>query len=482
MDLKGVRFVVPCVLSPTGWVRRKLTGTEMCHVLDIPVEVTNSLTLSEVIAVCKEPVLHLKIATKVIATAMAYTSSTRQAMVDRDRDSIKRCKVDVSAECSGEVLSSVGLSNDAKLDRKLRAVKSDDATVPEYLWDLVLVLDGDKGKIGRLFHLRHFILRWLKRRFRREFVNWFYGKYHALSKRLLGKSTSSYTEWSKTLRNYLRKSPEAAVDWEAGAECVRRYSGADWWEWTNGSRPHYWRWPQEYQKQIRDGVPPWLKSAIPKWLVPQQVERVVQVWEAMKKKLDKVRRLGYIGPGKVESLTSFFSVPKGENDIRMVYDGTKSGLNDAMWAPWFALPTVESHLWFVTRDSYLGNMDIGDMFHNFVLHEKVQELAGIDLTTFYPSELSQGVRTLWERWRRCAMGLRSSPYNTIQGVLFGEEVIRGDPMSPENIFRWDEVLLNLPGSPTYKPHIAWVRKMRKDGKVACDFITYVDDTRSCGNS
>jgi len=29
MDLKGVRFVVPCVLSPTGWVRRKLTGTEM---------------------------------------------------------------------------------------------------------------------------------------------------------------------------------------------------------------------------------------------------------------------------------------------------------------------------------------------------------------------------------------------------------------------------------------------------------------------
>ncbi len=52
----------------------------------------------------------------------------------------------------------------------------------------------------------------------------------------------------------------------------------------------------------------------------------------MKKKLEKVRRLRYIILGPVK-LTSFFSVPKGENDIRMVYDGTKSGLNDSMWAP-----------------------------------------------------------------------------------------------------------------------------------------------------
>jgi hypothetical protein len=203
----------------------------------------------------------------------------------------------------------------------------------------------------------------------------------------------------------------------------------------------------------------------------------------MKQKLDKVRRLEYIGPGRVESLTSFFSVPKGEEDIRMVYDGTKSGLNDAMWAPWFALPTIEGHLRFVTKDSFMGDLDIGDMFHNFILHERVQVLAGIDLTTFYPVELSQGVRTIWERWKRCAMGLKSSPYNTIQGALYAEEVIRGDPKARENVFRWDEVSLNLPGSPSYQPHLAWVRKVRhEDDKVACDFVTYVDDTRSCGNS
>jgi hypothetical protein len=131
----------------------------------------------------------------------------------------------------------------------------------------------------------------------------------------------------------------------------------------------------------------------------------------------------------------------------------------------------------------MGDMDIGDMFHNFMLHEKVQVLAGIDLTTFYPAELTGEVQVLWERWMTSAMGLRSSPYNTIQGVLFAEEVIRGDPRVADNVFRWDEVRLNLPWSHSYQPHVAWVSKIRhEDGRVACDFITYVDDTRSFGNS
>jgi len=133
----------------------------------------------------------------------------------------------------------------------------------------------------------------------------------------------------------------------------------------------------------------------------------------MRKKLDKVRRLKYIQAGRVDSLTSFFAVRKGETDTRMVYDGTKSGLNDAMWAPWFALPTIETHLRFVSQGSFMGDMDIGDMFHNFMLHEDVQKLAGLDITPFYPEELRDGRRMIWERWSRCAMGLRSSPYNAV---------------------------------------------------------------------
>jgi hypothetical protein len=154
--------------------------------------------------------------------------------------------------------------------------------------------------------------------------------------------------------------------------------------------------------------------------------------EAMKKKLEKVRRLRYITPGTMHSLTSFFAVHKGDSNIRMVYDGTKIGLNGSMWAPWFAMPTVESHLHFVGEETFMGDIDVGDMFHNFMLHEKVQIVAGIDLTPTSPEEvLSQGQsKVLWERWCRSAMGLKSSPYNSIQGILFAEEVIRGTTWIP----------------------------------------------------
>ena len=367
------------------------------------------------------------------------------------------------------------------MKRKLKAVKSDDAAVPEYLWNLVLVPDGEVTVIRSLDALRSFILRWLKRRLTREFWGWFQTKYPRFMRSLC--AAKGYPSWRGRLLDYLSKSREASLDWEAGAECVERYANSDWWEWSDGSRPHFWRWPSDYQTPVRDGVSPWLKERLPRWLVPQRAEREDSAREAMKRKLDKVRRMRYLAPGRVESLTSFFSVPKGENDTRMVYDGTKSGLNDAMWAPWFALPTVEAHLRFVTEETYMGDMDIGDMFHNFMLHEKVQVLAGIDLTSFYPAELTGETRVLWERWKRAAMGLRNFPYNTIQGVLFAEELIRGDHLNENNVFRWDTVRLNLPGSPTYMPHLTWVSKIRAhDGKVACDYLTFVDDTRACGNS
>jgi hypothetical protein len=50
----------------------------------------------------------------------------------------------------------------------------------------------------------------------------------------------------------------------------------------------------------------------------------------MCRKLDKVRKRRYIAPGFVASLTSFFVVPKGSDDIRMVYDVSVSGLNDSI--------------------------------------------------------------------------------------------------------------------------------------------------------
>lgn len=76
--------------------------------------------------------------------------------------------------------------------------------------------------------------------------------------------------------------------------------------------------------------------------------------------------------GGVWSFTSFFSVPNGGGDLCMVYDGTKSGFNQVVWAPWFPLPTTEQHLCVAKVGCYMADIDVGEMFLNCVLHVHVR--------------------------------------------------------------------------------------------------------------
>jgi hypothetical protein len=84
---------------------------------------------------------------------------------------------------------------------------------------------------------------------------------------------------------------------------------------------------------IRDGLKVFYRAAKPKFRKPQRDATNVTKRERMRKKSEKVRNRRYIGEAFVRSLISFFVVPKGLDDIRMVYDGTVSGLNDSIWVP-----------------------------------------------------------------------------------------------------------------------------------------------------
>ena len=78
-------------------------------------------------------------------------------------------------------------------------------------------------------------------------------------------------------------------------------------------------------------------------------------------KISKVQKRQYISAGYVFSLTDFFSVPKGETDIRMVYNGTLSGLNNVLWVPSFPLPTVDWLLRAVHPNTWMADTDVGEM-------------------------------------------------------------------------------------------------------------------------
>jgi len=53
----------------------------------------------------------------------------------------------------------------------------------------------------------------------------------------------------------------------------------------------------------------------PRYLKAQKDELDLNVKRQMTEKLEHARERGYIGPGTVRSLTSFFAVPKGLDDF-----------------------------------------------------------------------------------------------------------------------------------------------------------------------
>ena len=99
----------------------------------------------------------------------------------------------------------------------------------------------------------------------------------------------------------------------------------------------------------------------------------------MRKKVVQVRKWGYISSGPVASGTHYFSVPKGLDDIRMVYNGMSCRLNDVLWAPRFGLPTVKQTLRALLSGYMQCDLDIGEQFPNYYLHEELRQYSGVDV-------------------------------------------------------------------------------------------------------
>ena len=356
-----------------------------------------------------------------------------------------------------------GLENmraSSKTNANATATKSDDAKVRVNLWNdrILQIRHAEINPIkvtAALNTARRYLLQVWKRRVVRSFKEWV----------RLQENTQGIVEKEVM---------------EAGRDCCRRAYRATWWNWDGGSRPFFWRWPPSYQSYALNGVSVWFRTKIEKWTKKQREPKNEKILELMRRKIDVVREKEYVEQGHIDSLMSFFDVPKGTEDIRMVYDGTKSGLNDSLWAPWFPLPTADWLIRSLEPGYYMADNDVGEMFHNFVLHKDLRQYCGLDLTVFYKGSKDVNANTgkLWERWNRLAMGLRNSPYNAVQGMMIAKDVIVGDPTDERNVFRWDHVETNLPGSNRYDPSKSWIVKVRKDGSVAADVFIYVDDIRT----
>ena len=169
----------------------------------------------------------------------------------------------------------------------------------------------------------------------------------------------------------------------------------------------------------RKGVPLMFLSPPPSCKETQPEINDEKLRLKIREKLKKVIKKQYIeitDIQMVESIMYMFDVAKGD-DIRMVYDGSKSSLNDSLWAPWFALPTVDTMTRWTLAGTWLADNDYREMFLNFPMHLYLQKYCGVDLTRLFLELLAEGEVKLVGAWLRCAMGVTLSPYICTQGAL-----------------------------------------------------------------
>jgi hypothetical protein len=142
----------------------------------------------------------------------------------------------------------------------------------------------------------------------------------------------------------------------------------------------------------------------------------------MRKKVVQVREKGYISLGTVASGTHYFSVPKGLDDICMVYNGTSCGLNNVLWAPRFGLPMVKQTLRALLPGYLQCDLDVGEQFSNYYLHEELRQHLGVDVRKL---RLTDPANTLGNRMRARPMGTMGTQLDGPPGLSIPKPAVAG---------------------------------------------------------
>ena len=179
----------------------------------------------------------------------------------------------------------------------------------------------------------------------------------------------------------------------------------------------------------------WIKESLPIWMRPQRRDNGPSVSLKVDKNMNKLVSRGYITKVVILVLTSFFSLPKGIDDIRMMFDATVSVLNGSLWAPNFMLPSMGSFIMMVGPETHMVDLDIGEMFYNFRLSSLMAKYCGVGLGSDLGHKKYRQVTPLWMLWLHLMMGLVLYPYSVIQGLFWASEVVRGDRSDPDNSCR-----------------------------------------------
>ena len=503
-----------------NWCKRRLTGAELANMWGLPLRLA-----SLVRSATDLPPVPLTIGDQIIQGFLATHVSTPVVRDDSNKLDVPR----IVNETGGVWLHSLGqvLPNTwrDKGIANLQSAKNDDAKVERDMWDYRILPLFPHLSTRFLDTFRCLVLRQRQRRIYVEFVRWLWQTHPlsypawlrsrgalavgvtCLSPRRGGKGQCSTCLWRQKgnksdldrISQLLRKAPPLSTDTarllhdvDMGIKALSHVLNSNFWEWSQGSALLFWRWPAEWVDEARDGfrialtdVPPSNKSKPRK--CPSHLHQ--KIWSKLRKFLHR----GYLkltSLATLKNLTDFFAVPKGTDDIRMVFNGTKSGLTAVTWAPSYWLPNAPSMLRTMSFGHRAVDIDLGEYYVNLPLHKDLQALSGIDLSQFkreilkeFP-ELMRGLEKeerLVAEWLRIWMGLRSSPEWAARFYYIAEEFVRGNERDIDNPLYWDKIVINAIGNDDFNPSLPWVYKYDSVRKlIAGDIRAYVDDLRTVG--
>ena len=80
--------------------------------------------------------------------------------------------------------------------------------------------------------------------------------------------------------------------------------------------------------------------------------------------------MGAVPQGSLLQITPFGAVPKPNGDVRIIVDGTATGVNICMSKLELKLPRVEEALLATTSTSVLGKRDLKRGFYHILLQEE----------------------------------------------------------------------------------------------------------------
>ena len=488
-------LVLPSVFSCTGWVRRKLSVKEIGALFDFSELFIARLNENQGTAVeWSIEATPLKIV-QIARTIMDYTiGALSKEMKPVTRSTSVKLLVQPASIATANTANLLEVKNISFLKAYgNKAAKDDDAGIPVELWNSYLfikhipdvqydptvhgpALEVLRNKFGFRFYIRSVtksFFNYIKTEYGNDWMRRYFTTRLSLQKGRKRKRTPIVSD-IKCFNDTTFY--EIQSDLEIGLDALMRVMKGSWWEWNDGSTLLFWRWPKEIRKWARDGVPVFVQGKLPRWKHKQRLPSSKDKAEQMKKKLMKSVNRRYISDGSVSSLINCFAVDKGTDDIRLVYDGTKSLLNLATWAPNFFLPSIDSMLMSVTTDSWFADLDLGEMFLNYFMCQAIRQYSGVDLT-----EVMKSGKTEWKRWNRIFMGFRPSPYIACKLFGWSVDIILGDRWSSKNPFKWNGMAANFPGAQNYNPAKPRLCKMWNED-IAAVIEVYVDDIRSIGFS